>query len=113
MRGRHEPARLGDVIRSILAGLGVGDLNQWQQICDEWTDVVGTPWDRQAKPVALTDGVLTVEAITPAAVGVLRYGTRGLIERLCVRYGDGVVTDVRLRSPGPRNRARGPSSGGG
>lgn len=104
MNLRREPAPLGDLIRRILDGLGVGDLDQWKRICDEWPDVVGVPWNRQARPISLTDGVLTVEAMTPAAIGVLRYGTKGLIERLGERYGEGVVTEVRLRPPAGRGR---------
>lgn len=106
MTVRRDPAPLGDLIRRILDGLGVGDLEQWQRMREEWADVVGTPWDRQARPIALADGVLTVEAITPSAVGVLRYGTRGLVERLCEHYGEGVVTDVRLRPPPGPGRSR-------
>jgi hypothetical protein len=104
MRDRREPAVLGDVLRTILDRLGVGDLDLWDRICREWSDVVGAPWDRQSKPVALADGILTVEAVTPAAIGVLRYGTKGLVRTLCNEYGEGVVVDVRLRPPDPRNR---------
>ena len=105
MRGRREPAPLRDVIKSILDGLGVADLDQWQKMREEWSTVAGSPWDRQATPIALAGGVLTVEAVTPAAVGMLRYGTKSLIESLNARYGDGVVTEVRLRAPGPKKRA--------
>jgi hypothetical protein len=104
MRDRRDPAPLGDVIRTILDRLGVGDLDLWERIRREWTDVVGPPWDRQTMPIALTDGILTVEAITPAAIGVLRYGTKGLAETLCDRYGDGVIAEVRLRPPSGRGR---------
>ena len=99
MKDRREPALLGDVLRSILDRLGVGDLDLWQRIQSEWTEVVGAPWDHQATPVALTDGVLMVEAVTPAAIGVLRYGIAGLRKTLCDRYGEDVVRDVRLRAP--------------
>lgn len=106
MRDRREPAPLGDVLRTILNRLGVGDLDLWNRIREEWPEVVGPPWDRQAKPVALADGVLTVEAVTPAAIGVLRYGVAGLRKTLCDRYGDGVVSDVRLRPPSAPHRGR-------
>jgi hypothetical protein len=105
MRGRRDPAPLGDVLRVILGRLGVGDLEQWNRIRDEWTDVAPAPWNGQAKPLSFTDGVLVVEAITPAAVGILRYGIAGLQQALSARYGEGVVREVRLRSPGPGRRA--------
>lgn len=104
MRDRREPAFLGDVLRGILDRLGVGDLDLWNRIQQEWPDVVGSPWDAQAKPIALTDGVLVVEAVTPAAIGVLRYGTAGLKKSLNDRYGSDVIRDVRLRPPSASSR---------
>lgn len=105
MRGGRDPAPLGDVLRVILGRLGVGDLEQWNRIRDEWTEVAPPPWGGQAKPLSLTDGVLVVEAVTPAAVGILRYGIAGLQQALSATYGDGVVREVRLRSPGSGRRA--------
>ena len=105
MRGRRDPAPLGDVLRVILGRLGVGDLEQWNRIRDEWSEVAPPPWDVQGRPLSLTDGVLTVETVTPAAVGILRYGVAGLQQALSERYGSGVVREVKLRSPGPGRRA--------
>ncbi len=104
MRERREPAFLGDVLRGILDRLGVGDLDLWNRIQEEWPEVVGSPWDRQAKPIALTEGILVVEAVTPAAIGVLRYGTAGLKKTLNDRYGGEVIRDVRLRPPSAAHR---------
>jgi hypothetical protein len=101
---RRDPLPLGDVLKGILERLGVGDLNQWQKIQDEWVEVAPSPWDRQSRPVALSDGVLVVEAVSPAAVGILRYGVTGLEQRMAERYGEGVVREVKLRSPGPRRQ---------
>jgi len=102
---RRDPAPLSDVLKVILGRLGVGDLDQWKRIQDEWTEVAGNPWDRQSTPIALTDGVLVVEAISAAAIGVLRYGVSGLEQRLAERYGELVVREVRLRPPvGERGR---------
>lgn len=102
MNRRRDPERLGDVLRGLLRRYGLDDLETWQRIEAEWAEVAPTPWDRQARPVSLAKGVLVVEAITPAAVGVLRYGVAGLMDRLARTYGQGVVEDVRLRAPSPR-----------
>lgn len=92
------------MLRVILGRLGVGDLEQWNRIRDEWAEAAPAPWNGQSRPLSLTDGVLTVEAVTPAAVGILRYGVAGLQQALTDRYGAGVVREVKLRSPGPGRR---------
>jgi hypothetical protein len=96
---------LGDVLKGILDRLGVGDLDQWEQIRTQWAEVAGSPWNRQTVPIALTDGVLVVEAVTPGAVAMLKYGVPSLKKALCDAYGVGVVTDVRIKAPrGHRQR---------
>jgi predicted nucleic acid-binding Zn ribbon protein len=105
MNRRRDPAPLGDVLKTILRQLGVRDLDTWQRIQREWPEAVPAPWNLQSRPLSLTDGVLVVEATTPAAIGVLRYGVGSLQNVLVERYGQGVVTEVKLRSPGPPGRA--------
>ncbi len=99
----REPARLGDVLRGLLGRLGVPDPDLWNRIEQEWESLAGEPWDRLARPLALTGHVLVVEARSPAAVGMLRYGTAGLKARLDGALGLGVVTEVRVRAPGRRD----------
>lgn len=95
----REPARLGDVLRGLLGRLGVPDPGLWNRIQDEWASIAGEPWDRLSRPLALTGEVLVVEARSPAAVSMLRYGTASLKARLEAALGPGVVTEVRVKAP--------------
>lgn len=105
MTGGREPSSLGDVLRGVLRRLGVADLELWRRIEGEWSELAGSPWDAHSRPASLTDGVLVVEATSPAAVSLLRYGVAGLRARLAERLGDGVVTEVVVRPPRrPRER---------
>ena len=94
-----EIRRLSDVLEAVLGRLGVGDLSVWRRLEAEWGELAGEPWDRHARPASLSGGTLVVEATSPAAVSILRYGTAGLVERLADALGDGVVRDVRVRPP--------------
>ena len=99
-----DPAALGDVIRSLLKRLGVADPGLWNRIEEEWEELAGPPWDRQARPVSLHDGVLVVEAVGAPAVAVLKYGVVSLTQRLQSQLGAGIVTEIRVRPPQRRNR---------
>jgi predicted nucleic acid-binding Zn ribbon protein len=98
MNGR-DPTSLGDVLRGVLRRLGVADLELWRRIETEWAELAGSPWDSHSRPASLGDGVLVVEATSPAAVSLLRYGVTGLRARLSEQLGEGVVTEVVVRPP--------------
>lgn len=95
----REPRPLGDVVRGLLASLGLASLDTWRRVESDWAELAGPPWDRHARPLSLRQGVLTVEAITPAAVSVLRYGVASLEERLAAELGTETIREVRVRSP--------------
>lgn len=96
---RHsDPAPLGDLIGSLLRRHGLGDLGTWNRIRSEWEQVAPNPWDRLSRPLALAHGVLVVEASSPSAVSLLRYGVASLQAALAAEYGD-VVTEITVRGP--------------
>lgn len=95
-----EPARLSDVLKGLLGRLGVPDPTTWNRIREEWDEIAGDPWARLSRPFALTGEILVVEATTPAAVSMLRYGTAGLKARLDEHLGAGIVAEIRVRGPG-------------
>ncbi len=101
----REPEALGDLVRRLLATLGVGDLTTWQRLRDEWSTIVDEPWRSHATPVSLADRTLIVRASTPAAVSLLRYGTAGLMASIEVALGENTVTRVEVRKP-ERNAGR-------
>lgn len=96
---RRDPEPMAALIQRLLSRMGMRDLGSWQQIVDGWDQVVDEPWRSHARPLALANGKLIVEADSPAAIGLLRYGIAGLINSIDRRYGDGTVTEVEIRRP--------------
>ena len=100
---RREPEQMGDLLRRVLGRLGLHDLDSWRRIRDDWSELVEDPWRTHGRPLALADGRLVVEASSPGAVSLLRYGTAGLMAQLEHGLGPGIVTAVEVRRPGRRS----------
>ena len=98
-RGRSEPIPIDDTLRRLMDRLGVVDSAIWNRIRDEWAELSGTPWALQTTPVGMHGGKLVLEAVSPQAVAMLRYGTTGLTHRLNVQLGDDVVNEVIVKPP--------------
>lgn len=101
-RGRSEPIPIDATLRRLMDRLGVVDSSIWNRIRDEWVELAGTPWSVQTSPVGMHGGKLVLEAVSPQAVALLRYGTTGLTHRLNTQLGDDIVTEVVVKPP-PRS----------
>ncbi len=97
-----EPVGLDQALRELLSRLGLPEPETMDRIRDEWPEVAGRPWDEKTTPIFLRSGVLHVEAVDNASLGLLRYGVDGLTERLSATYGSDVISSVELRPPGRR-----------
>jgi hypothetical protein len=95
----RDPKQIGEVLAGLIARYRLADPDTWTRIRSEWDSVVGHPWSGRSVPLSLQDSELVVEAVTPAAVSMLRYGVSGLIERLGSEFGPDVVTSVRVVPP--------------
>lgn len=95
----RQPTGIGEILDSVLRSIGLGDPAVWKRLEIEWSALAGEPWSTMSKPVALTRSVLLVEAVSPAAVSILRFGVAGLTQRLNQALGAGVVKDVKVRPP--------------
>lgn len=93
---------VGDLLPSLLAGLGIARLDVMLRLAAEWQDLVDEPWRSHTVPQILRDGELVVEARNAAAVRMLRYGAGGLVERLAAEFGADVVRSVEVVAPGRR-----------
>lgn len=98
-RGKSEPLPIDDTLRRLLDRLGVVEASLWNRIRDEWTDLSGSPWATQTTPVGMHGRKLVLEAVSPQAVGMLRYGTTGLTHRLNAQLGDDVIAEVVVKPP--------------
>jgi hypothetical protein len=98
-RGRSEPIPIDDTIKRLMERLGVVDSSTWNRIRDEWAELSGTPWAVQTSPIGMHAGKLVLQAMSPQAVAMLRYGTIGLTHRLNAQLGEGTVTEVIVKPP--------------
>ena len=98
-RGRSEPIPIDGTIKRLMERLGVVDSSTWNRIRDDWAELSGTPWAAQTSPIGMHGGKLVLEAVSPQAVAMLRYGTIGLAHRLNTQLGEGTVTEVIVKPP--------------
>ena len=98
-RGRSEPLPIDDTLKRLLDRLGVVEATVWNRIRDEWVELSGSPWATQTTPVGMHGNKLVLEASSPQAVAMLRYGTTGLAHRLNAQLGEDVVAEVVVKPP--------------
>ena len=89
----------GDMIQSILAGLGVAELDRVRELDERWEEVAGPQWGSNSVPVVVTNGELLVEASDPRLVRMLRHDAEPLVFRIADRFGRSFVTSVRVVGP--------------
>jgi|FLYL01.1.fsa_nt_gi predicted nucleic acid-binding Zn ribbon protein len=94
-----------EALVAALRRLGADDPAAMIRLAAEWGELAGPPWDAQARPSHLGDGVLYVEAATPAAVPFLRYGSDQLARRLSERLAT-VIERVEVTAPNRHRRRR-------
>ncbi|MDE0709322.1 MAG: DUF721 domain-containing protein [Acidimicrobiia bacterium] len=94
-----EMVSFGDMIQSILAGLGVADLDRVRELDERWEEVAGPQWGSNSVPVVVTNGELLVEASDPRLVRMLRHDAEPLVLRIADRFGRSFVTSVRVVGP--------------
>lgn len=94
-----KPVGLDAAIREVLASLGLPDPDVQQRLHDHWSELAEPPWSEHARPLYLRRGELVVEATSPMAMSLLRFGVASLERRLQEVLGEGVVERVVLRRP--------------
>lgn len=112
----RDPQSLGRLAARLVADRGWTDRVSGGLVFGRWAHLVGAEVAEHARPVALRDGELTVQAGSTAWATQLRLLQRQLIARITMGVGPGVVSRLRVQGPatpswqhGPRHvRGRGP-----
>lgn len=94
-----EMESFGDMIQSIMARLGMADLDRIRELDERWEEVAGPQWGSNSVPVVVSNGELLVEASDPRLVRMLRHDTDRLVVRIAERFGRSFVTTVRVVGP--------------
>jgi hypothetical protein len=95
----RDPKPIGELLQTLMERYRLVDPDTWTRLHTEWDSMVGHPWSGRSVPLSLKGRELVVEAVSPAAVSMLRYGIGSLLERLAEELGPDVVTSVRVIPP--------------
>lgn len=95
----RDPQPLGRLASRLVADRGWTDRVSGGQVFGRWEQLVGEEVAEHARPVALREGELTVQASSTAWATQLRLLQRQLLGRITAGVGRGVVTRLRILGP--------------
>ncbi|MGQ0839977.1 DciA family protein [Actinokineospora sp.] len=112
----RDPQPLGRLASRIAVDRGWNERLAGGQVFGRWAALVGEEVAQHARPMALKDGELTVQAESTAWATQLRLLQRQLLVRIAAGVGQGVVKKLKVQGPtapswryGPRHvSGRGP-----
>jgi predicted nucleic acid-binding Zn ribbon protein len=90
MSERREPAPVGDLIDLVLSRVAAANVAPIVRLRRQWDDVAGE-WSVRCRPVAIRDGVLTVEVANGMDASLLKYATPQLLAAAAECLGDELV----------------------
>lgn len=93
-----EPESVESLLRQMLSRLGLPDPSLIEALRAEWNELTGEPWAGQSQPAYLRKGELVVTVAVPSLIALLRYSTGDLLRRLDARFGEEVISSVRVVS---------------
>jgi len=92
------PKPMSDLIDDTLAGMGIGERLKEARIWNLWVDVVGTAIARQAQPVRIINGTLTVAVSSGPWMQELTFLKDMMREKLNRQLGAELVREIVLKS---------------
>ena len=93
---QRQPTEISQVLGKVIENAAVGvDVRQAEMI-DQWASFVPGDWGR-GRPVGVRDGVLLVVVPDGSSGSLLRYQMEPLLTSISRRYGDDLVTTIRLQ----------------
>jgi hypothetical protein len=92
--------RVGSGVEKMLRDLGMPEMFDVAAMVDNWPEVAGEPFGSMSTPDSFGSGVLTLVVADGVAASLLKYQVGDLIGRLDARFGEGVVTSVRIKVGG-------------
>jgi predicted nucleic acid-binding Zn ribbon protein len=104
----RDPQALGRLAERIVAERGWSERLAGGHVFSRWAAIVGEDIAEHTKPVALSEGDLTVQAESTAWATQLRLLQRQIIKKIADGVGDGVVRRIRVQGPAAPSWRRGP-----
>lgn len=104
----RDPQPLGKLAARLAATRGWGDRLAGGEVFGKWAGLVGADVAEHTRPVALTDGELTVQADSTAWATQLRLLQRAVLAKIAAEIGNGVVKRLKVLGPSAPSWRHGP-----
>ncbi|MGX7823739.1 DciA family protein [Actinokineospora sp. 24-640] len=104
----RDPQPLGRLASRIATDRGWADHLAGGRVFGKWAALVGSEVAEHARPLALKDGELTVQADSTAWATQLRLLQRQLLARIAAGVGPGVVRRLKVHGPSAPSWRHGP-----
>ncbi|CAL9661600.1 hypothetical protein SUDANB95_07009 [Actinosynnema sp. ALI-1.44] len=104
----RDPQPLGRIASRIAADRGWTERLAGGQVFARWGKLVGEDVAEHARPVAFSDGELTVQADSTAWATQLRLLQRELLKKIAAGVGNGVVLRLKVQGPAAPSWRYGP-----
>ena len=113
MRERTKPQAVGDVLKAVMAGHGLGQGGELAKLHRQWAKAVGASVAAHAQPESLKGGRLTLIVDSHPWMNQLSLLSPGIIEKVNEALGAEEVTELRFHAgkitvPGNTTRREGP-----
>lgn len=94
---KREPTEISDVLGKLIEKVAVGVDVHHGELIAEWETVAPADWVTFGTPVGVRTGTLLVEVADGTAASVLRYQIEDLKRAVADRFGEGLITHVRIK----------------
>jgi hypothetical protein len=96
----EKPVEISEVLGTIIEKAAVGIDVRHGQLVSDWEAFAPDDWVTFGRPVGIRDHQLLVEVSDGSAATLLRYQITDLMNVIEIRYGQGIVTAVKVRVGG-------------
>jgi len=93
---KTELERVDDVLGAVIGRFGGADAIRGAQVVDRWVEFAGE-WADRSRPVAVRDGVLSIEVRTGGDATLLRFDEAAIRARIQREFGGDLVRSIRVR----------------
>ena len=98
----RDPRPVGESLDGVARRLGAPTATSLGSVFTQWEAAVGPVIAGHARPIGLTDGVLTIAVDDPAWATQLRFLVNELVAKVAAVAGPGVVGRIDVRVEAPR-----------
>ncbi|RZS56243.1 putative nucleic acid-binding Zn ribbon protein [Microcella putealis] len=106
----RDPSGLADILDGVSRTMGWTSPLARGELLTSWPDLVGPEIASHTEPVAIDDGVLSVQCDSTAWATQLRMMRGEMVTSITQRYPDAQITSIRFLGPSAPSWKRGPRS---